>query len=170
MNKRLRLSILTAAVAYDDYADPSPDFAVMYFSLDDIKEIRKILTILRENKLNSATSFSLGGVGYYENPVDGCDIHETTRVEANDIMGWSGEVGDEDSYVATAGELLYIHLDGTVSFEDFLKHTSIKLATDRISIKDLESCLSMTLDDAPKHLEVESTMVKNFAAKLLKGG
>ena len=165
-----RISILVEAYTSSEYADVSAEFAVIYLSKEDIKSIKKILPFLKEHKLDTATSWELGDVGFYPNPVAGCDMHAAGNAEADGLEDFNGELSVEGDYIATEGGILHIRSNGRIFFSDLLKHTDVRFESTAISIEEVETCLAMKLEDASKYLKDKSRMIKSYATKLLAQG
>lgn len=165
-----RISILTTAYTFSEYSDECAEFAVLFLSREDIPELKRLALLLKENKLVQATSWEMGDASFFISPVKGCDLHASDKVGADDLEDFNGEICDEDDYMRTEGAQLHIRAQGDVYFSDFLKHSDIKIESEAISIEDLETCLDMKIEDAPKFLESDKTFIREHAKQLLAKG
>lgn len=165
-----RISILTKAYTFSEYCDEPAEFAALFFTREEIREIQRLVRVVNENKLRSGTTFDIGDAGFYGHPVTGCDIHATDEVEPDDLEAYDGETCAEDDYLRDDGTILHIRDDGTVFFSSSLKHTDINIETEAIQILDIAACLDMNMEDAAKHVNSKSVILKTYAAGLLAKG
>jgi hypothetical protein len=160
----MSLNFLVDVYTYSDYADPQPNFAVLWVNEALMEKIKELQDAVKQTEADNIRLYG-GSVEFYENPVEGCDAVLSDNVG----VGYSGELSKEEDTIRTEWASLVVNAD-SFWYRDVLKHTNISIETHRVSINSVDRCLEMTLETAAKFVSDEDETVKAYAAKLLAEG